>query len=368
MPSRSSADRAEGKSLWVRVDLEDSWESRKRLVEAASDLDVDMLVVKEEDIPGVMEMGWERVAVVSPESEKLPEGVTVVDDNPSEEGSPDRAAMLTIATGKDQDLALSLADVYSQLIVHCEDWQVIPLENLIAACQTKGSTLLAAVSGPDEAKLALEALQKGADGVVLAPKGPDDLAPTAAIVRSEQHRLELTEVEVLSVEPAGSGDRACVDTCSILEKGEGLLIGSQADGLALVHAENLETDYVESRPFRVNAGAIHSYVLDTDNKTRYLSDLRAGDSVMTVKADGFTRTVTVGRVKIETRPLSMLEMTHEGSRYKVMLQDAETIRLVDADGEPVSIKDLEKGDRILAYLSGQARHFGMAIEEKLIER
>jgi 3-dehydroquinate synthase II len=276
--------------------------------------------------------------------------------------------MISISGGSDQDRAIELAGVYGTIVVDCQNWQVIPLENLVAACQRTGCQLMATVSSPEEAETALGVLEKGVDGVVLRPRGLDDIRGTVDLIRPGRGMIGLIEAEVVGFQSVGSGDRACVDTCSILDPGEGLLIGSQADGLVLVHGETITTEYVEARPFRVNAGAIHSYVLDVDDKTRYLSDLRSGDPSLIVGADGSTRIVTIGRVKIETRPLLLIEARYGDHSFRAILQDAETIRLVKPDGDAISVKDLKEGDHIMAYVSGQARHFGMAVEEKLIER
>lgn len=39
------------------------------------------------------------------------------------------------------------------------------------------------------------------------------------------------------VTPVGMGDRVCVDLCSLLRPGEGMLVGSFARALFLVHSE-----------------------------------------------------------------------------------------------------------------------------------
>jgi 3-dehydroquinate synthase II len=39
-----------------------------------------------------------------------------------------------------------------------------------------------------------------------------------------------------------------------------VLVGSSAKALCLVHGETLATPFVPARPFRVNAGPVHSYV------------------------------------------------------------------------------------------------------------
>ena len=120
--------------------------------------------------------------------------------------------------------------------------------------------------------------------------------------------MELTPAVVTRVETVGTGDRVCVDCASAFHPGEGLLVGSFATGLFLVHSECLDAEgYVNSRPFRVNAGALCSYVVTPGGKTAYLSELRAGDDVTCVNEDGHTRVMTVGRAKVEQRQMVLVE-------------------------------------------------------------
>ncbi len=367
MPSSSSDENR--RSLWVRADLPDSWDERKALVSAAIESEADLVVVREEDIDRVRPLGAGAIGAMVEAESGLPKDVLRIFPGSDEKEEIESGVSLVKIEGRGgQERAMQIARAATTIVVDCRDWKVIPLENLVAACQGTGCRLLAYVRSHDEAEIALGVLEKGADGLLLETSDPDEVGRIPGLLGKSGRKLRLVEAEVVSASPVGSGDRACVDTCSILESGEGMLIGSQAGGLVLVHAETVTTEYVESRPFRVNAGAIHSYVLDVDDKTRYLSDLRAGDQVMAVGADGSTRIVVIGRVKIETRPLCMVEFRHDGKRFKAILQDAETIRLVTPDREPVSIKDLKPGDQVLAYVQGSARHFGMAIEENIIER
>ena len=88
-----------------------------------------------------------------------------------------------------------------------------------------------------------------------------------------------------------------------LRPGEGLLTGSFAGGLFLVAAETAETGYVASRPFRVNAGALHQYVAAPGGRTAYLAELRAGAAVLVADAAGRVRPEVVGRCKVERRPM-----------------------------------------------------------------
>lgn len=89
------------------------------------------------------------------------------------------------------------------------------------------------------------------------------------------------------METVGVGDRVCVDCASAFEPGEGLLVGSFAQGLFLVHSECLAAaGYVNARPFRVNAGPLCSYCMLPGGKMAYLSELRAGDEVLCVGRGG----------------------------------------------------------------------------------
>jgi 3-dehydroquinate synthase II len=278
-------------------------------------------------------------------------------------------AYMEITSKKHENLATLLGKYADYLILLGKDWKVIPLENIIADLQKEKVKLVAAVSDYDEAKLALETLEHGTDGILLSPRDISQIKKVADLLEKiKQETYQLLPATITMVEPVGSGDRVCVDTCSMMQLGEGMLIGSYSQGLFLVHSESLESEYVASRPFRVNAGPVHAYVMTPGNKTKYLSELETGDEVLTVDQEGNTKTAIVGRVKIEKRPLMLVEAEHEGVVLRTLLQNAETIRLVGKDGNPISVADLKIGDKIMVYIDPNARHFGMAIEETIIEK
>lgn len=54
-------------------------------------------------------------------------------------------------------------------------------------------------------------------------------------------------------------------------------------------------------------GSVHAYVLVPGGKTCYLSELKSGKEVIVVDQKGRQRTAVVGRVKIESRPLILVE-------------------------------------------------------------
>ena len=64
----------------------------------------------------------------------------------------------------------------------------------------------------------------------------------------------------------------------------------------------------------------------------------------------------------------LVEADAEGQPISLVLQNAETIRLVGSDGKAVSVTKLKQGDKVLAHIEKAGRHFGMQVEETLIER
>jgi 3-dehydroquinate synthase II len=279
------------------------------------------------------------------------------------------ALKITIKGKEDENTAVKAAELSADyIIINCLDWRVIPLENLIARTHGK-SKLIAEVANAEDAKLVLETLELGTDGVLLQAPDADELTKTISLVKKQASKIEIVPAKVTAVKQISTGARVCVDTCDLMVPGEGMLIGVQAAGFFLVEAEVHENPYVQSRPFRVNAGSLSMYTLAPQQKTRYLSELKAGDGVLIVNKDGKTRPGTVGRVKIELRPLILIEAEAEGKKIKTILQNAETIRLVTAKGsKPVT--ELKAGDEVLAHVTTSAgRHFGVAVpDETVIER
>ena len=51
-----------------------------------------------------------------------------------------------------------------------------------------------------------------------------------------------------------------------------------------------------------------------------------------------------------------------------LLQNVETIKLVGADGKSIAVTALKEGDEVLVYFEAAARHFGIKIEETIIEK
>jgi len=218
-----------------------------------------------------------------------------------------------------------------------------------------------------EAKLFFETMERGADGVLFVPEKLDELGKLRKLVEDASPKLSMVEGKITALRQLGLGDRVCIDTCSMLNIGEGMLIGNQSSCLFLIHSETLDSEYAASRPFRVNAGPVHAYILMPDGSTRYLSELSGGDEALVIGADGHTRKVVVGRTKVERRPLLLIEADVEGERFSTIVQNAETIR-VWSRGKVVSVSKLKLGDPIMLKLERGGRHFGMYVKESIREK
>jgi len=276
------------------------------------------------------------------------------------------ALKIAIRGKDDENIAADAAGLFiDYLVITCLDWCVIPLENLIAKTRGK-SKILAEVQNYKDAKLVLEALELGTDGVLLKTSSSEELKKTIDLVKKKNSILKLLPAKIVVVKQIGTGARVCVDTCDLMVKGEGMLVGCQASGFFHVEAEVTENPYVQARPFRVNAGSLSMYTFGSLDKTRYLSDLKAGEEVLIVEKNGRVRTVDVGRVKIELRPLILIEANVDGKRIKTILQNAETIRLI-TENDSIPVTDLKIDDEVLVYLTkGGGRHFGIAVDEETV--
>ena len=271
---------------------------------------------------------------------------------------------IDVAGKEDEDKAASVA-AEKIIVLKMLDWTIIPIENLLAR---RGKNIMVQVENSEQAKLMVEILEKGVDGVVLKTGDVNEIKKTAEIIQGVSEKVALVTVTITTAKQLGMGDRACLDTCTQMTLGEGMLVGNTASGFFLVHSESIDNPYVASRPFRVNAGAVHAYTLSPGGKTKYLADLKAGDEVMVVDYQGKSQTAYLGRNKIEKRPMMLIEAEAEGQPIGLVLQNAETIRLVSPDGKAISVTMLKTGDKVLGHIEKAGRHFGMKVDETLIER
>ena len=316
------------------------------LVTAALESGADAVFVSKEDVSKTKELGLIQTIA---ENGDIKIGKDVVE--------------LEINSKEDEATAIEHG-VSRMVIIKTKDWKVIPLENLVA--QT--ANIIASVNSFEEAKLALETLESGVDGVLLSTEDLNEVKKVAALIKESSEIIDLVTAKITATKQLGLGDRVCVDTCTNMVGSQGMLIGNSSSGMFLIRAENIETPYCDPRPFRVNAGGVHAYIRVPDGKTKYLADLRTGEQVLIVDSEGGTEVAFVGRSKIEKRPMMLVEAEHNAQRISLILQNAETIRLTGPDGSPISVARLKPGDEVLAYVEESGRHFGVKIDETIVEK
>jgi 3-dehydroquinate synthase II len=244
------------------------------------------------------------------------------------------------------------------------DWLIIPLENLLS----RTNNLFVEIHDLKEGQTALGILEKGVDGVVIDNPDPNAIRQMIHALKGRSEKIDLFKARIKRIEPLGMGDRVCVDTCSSMALGEGMLIGNSSQALFLVHSESVENPFINTRPFRVNAGPVHAYIRSANGEAKYLSEIRSGDQVLIVNFEGTSYPAIVGRTKVERRPLVLVEAEENGQPFSVILQNAETIRLTAPSGEAVSLVDLKEGDEVLVTREKAGRHFGVKIDETIVEK
>jgi 3-dehydroquinate synthase II len=320
------------KEIWLLADG-DNWDEVKASLRDAIELGFDGAIVRNEFIEKAKKLG--KISLV-----------------PLEE-------ILEIKSAKDQEKALGKQIA----VLKFSDWKVIPLENIVAMKRGKAIVI---VESEEDANLALTTLEKGADGIAVKG-GRDALKKFYELVKSGKERLKLTKAKIKEIKPLGLGERVCIDTVSIMSVGEGMLVGNKAGFMFLIASESEESEYVASRPFRVNAGSVNAY-LKVGDRTRYLAELKAGEEIEIVRFDGNVKKSYVGRVKIERRPLLLIVAEADGIDGSVIVQNAETIKLINPEGRHVSVSELKAGDEVLVWVGEKARHFGVKVDEFVVEK
>ena len=283
-----------------------------------------------------------------------------------------------VSNSEGQSKARTMAGSVEWILLDLGEWKMIPIENIIAACDGGPTKVAARISSPEQVLGAAFALQIGVDALLVDEK----TLQTALIAKSQRgevtvdgddetdnEELELSLLEVIEVSEGGVGDRVCVDLTSLLEPGEGMIVGSSSKSMVLVHGETVESEFVPTRPFRVNAGASHSYIMMADGSTSYLSELKMGDEVLVVNGNEEARNCVVGRVKIEKRPFILFRWKNENDNEAgVLLQQAETVRLISESRGLVSVTELVPGMKLLGWNGEAGRHLGQTISAEVDER
>ena len=269
--------------------------------------------------------------------------------------------------------AINRGKRFAYLCIRFKDPTNIPLELVIASLQATGTILINEIvsrTDVDAAVVVLGVMEYGADGVMFSPEDPEVLSRLKVLWHQGQNEsLSLEDLTVVESRPVGMGYRACVDLATLFSEDEGMLIGSTSQGGILCCPEVFHLPYMELRPFRINAGAIHSYIYGIHDTTNYLSELKAGDDALVVNLSGQSSRAVVGRIKTELRPLRLIRGRFASeAEVNILLQDDWHVRVFGADGKPLNSTEIKTGDQIAGYQADPGRHVGINIKENILEQ
>lgn len=284
-------------------------------------------------------------------------------------GDAELGVLVRVVDADSLTAACDATRVHPWVVIEFKDPTKIPLEIVLAAAHGAAGRIITRVADVEEAGIVFDVLEHGSDGVLLASSSPGDATALRQAARGEVPALELVDLAVVRTTHVGLGDRVCVDTCTYFAEDEGILVGSTSKGLVLTCSETHPLPYMPTRPFRSNAGAVHSYTLVSPERTHYLTELRAGSTVLAVNAKGQARPVVVGRSKIESRPLLSIDLqAPDGRPVNIIVQDDWHVRLLGPGGTVLNVTELREGDLVLGHLPTADRHVGYAIDEFCIEQ
>lgn len=276
----------------------------------------------------------------------------------------------TVNDKDSMDRIVDLSSTYKNIIVEFESETNIPLELILAYSQINNVNICKIVNCSDAGWNAAMTMEMGSHYILIKTKDVKEIIEARnKFNKFNQETLHIEPLKIKELTHLSMGDRVCIDTTSLLDKNEGILIGSTSYGGILVSSETHFLPYMDLRPFRVNAGALHSYVWCADGKTKYLSELKAGDEVLAVHSDGSARIVNVGRVKSERRPMLLIKaQSKSGQEVNVIVQDDWHIRILCVDGSVKNSTLLKPGDEVAGYICKPGRHMGVKIEESITEK
>jgi 3-dehydroquinate synthase II len=286
---------------------------------------------------------------------------------PGRPGGPAPLPFRTVGTASELAESLAIAERGGGVAIRWTGARVLPLESALSRSSPRTS-IWVVTERPEEIDTALGALEVGADRVVVEVRDPASVDRLDALAGRERlSHLRWGSARVVEARPVGVSERVLVDTTALLDPSEGMLLGSSAALLVHVASEAEGSAFSRPRPFRVNAGSPHLYVLMADGTTRYLSELAAGDRLLVASPGRQGRAVGVGRIKVERRPMTMVRIRRSDREATIFVQEAETVRL-SAIRRRVPVTELQTGEQLRTIDLPPARHLGDAVRESIEER
>jgi len=174
---------------------------------------------------------------------------------------------------------------------------------------------------------------------------------------------------VVEVVPLGMGDRVCVDTCTWIEGSRGLLVGTGARGCSSCAPKTYRT----RMSFRARSASTRGRSTPTAAFPGAAPPIfptwwQVRECSSSTTPGGERRRGSAGRRWSAARWCWSAPVGPSGNEHSIVLQNAETIRLVGPGGATPSIARIAAGDEVLLMEERAGRHFGVAVEETIREK
>ncbi|MGS0894287.1 3-dehydroquinate synthase II [Burkholderia stagnalis] len=281
-----------------------------------------------------------------------PAGVaTLVDDA----HAPLAGARVRIGDAADLDAARAAIARHALVVLDYALATTVPLERLLAGVRDAACRIVVSLTDPHGAAYLARKYAQAPVDIAFAPRDAAALRGVlaACVALHPREPLKLRAFEVQRVEPLGVGLHAVIDGCSQLDGDECVLTGASATSMLLVGAAGAARPPGRALAFGIDAGSADSFVFCGGDRARQLALLRSGERVLTVGAAGDTRTVVVGRVRIESAPLVALHArSASGASARVVLRGDGAAQLRTDDGARVGLADVLPGIRLAGYEPG----------------
>jgi len=189
------------KFAWVRPT--GTWNDRKDAIVSSLESGIEY-IMDFDNSESIKELGNVKIVSNKTDSDILllenEEQISIEDVKEAKESGKEVAVYIEINNKEDELLVSKLGTVADYVILKGKNWKVIPLENIIASLQERTSKIMVDVPNYEEAKLALETMEHGSDGVLLSSNDGNEIRKLGSLIEKTSKEIyELKEATVMNV-------------------------------------------------------------------------------------------------------------------------------------------------------------------------
>ena len=149
---------------------------------------VNVIPYNKETVIAALESGAEAVVIPDGESKTIRQFGKIKTVEKSGDIVPGKdVEFIDIKSKADEDKAAAVP-AEKIVVLRMLDWTIIPIENLLAR---RGKNIIVQVENSNRAKLMVEILEKGVDGVLLNTTSVNEIKKTAEIIQGISEKINL---------------------------------------------------------------------------------------------------------------------------------------------------------------------------------